>query len=157
MYFDYNHLSPTNKQRRLEPIMQKIKCPHCNQTYDVDSTLIGQKMRCSNCNEVFIALDVMPSSNDTSNKTSNLLTNVLLIIVIVLLSVFCLQLFKIDEKISYKSNPIIGYKMINYTWEEPYEMQKEFKNALDEGYEPVGYVCQNSIKGGFFLFVNRAK
>ena len=137
--------------------MSKIKCPYCNQTYDVDSALIGQKMRCSNCNEVFIALDEMPSSNSTSNQRSNLLTNILLIIVIVFLSVFSLQLFKINKILSYKSNPILGYKIINYTWEKPYDMQTEFKNAFDEGYEPVGYVCQNSIKGGFFLFVKRAQ
>ena len=36
-------------------------------------------------------------------------------------------------------------------------MEREFEKAIDEGYEPAGYVCQNSIKGGFFLFVKREK
>ena len=133
--------------------MPKIKCPHCNQTYDVDTSLIGHKMCCSNCREDFTAL----VTTHSSNHTSNLLTNVLLFIVIVFLSILSLQILTINESLSYKPNPILGYKMISYTWEEPHEMQKEFKNALDEGYEPVGYVCQNSIKGGFFLFVKRAK
>ena len=66
-------------KKLLGAIMPKTKCPHCNQTYDVDSSLIGQKMCCSNCSEVFTALIAMPSSN----HMSNLLTNVLLFIVIV--------------------------------------------------------------------------
>ena len=61
------------------------------------------------------------------------------------------------EALSSKSNPIKGYKLINYTWDYPALMESEFRDALNAGYEPVGYVCQNSIKGGFFLFVKRAK
>ena len=67
---------------------------------------------------------------------------------------------KSNEKLdamSPKSNPIVGYKLIDYTWEYQSLMDLQFKNAIKEGYEPVGYVCQNSIKGGFFLFIKREK
>ncbi len=52
---------------------------------------------------------------------------------------------------------IIDYKLINYTWEYPSLMESEFRTAITAGYEPAGYVCQNSLKGGFFLFVKRSK
>ena len=61
------------------------------------------------------------------------------------------------DTISRRSNSIVGYKLINYTWEYSALMEMEFRNAIEEGYEPVGYVCQNSLKGGFFLFVKRSK
>ena len=53
--------------------------------------------------------------------------------------------------------PVAEYKIIDYTWEYPASMNIEFKQALAAGFEPAGYVCQNSIKGGMFLFVKRAK
>lgn len=56
---------------------------------------------------------------------------------------------------SYK--PVTEYKIINYTWEYSALMESEFKNALAAGFEPAGYLCQNSIKGGMFLFVKRGK
>lgn len=56
---------------------------------------------------------------------------------------------------SYK--PVTAYKIINYTWEYSSLMESEFRKALDAGFEPAGYLCQNSIKGGMFLFVKRAK
>ena len=66
------------------------------------------------------------------------------------------KLVDVDNKLG-KSNRIVDCKIINYTWEYSYSMEKEFKDAIAAGYEPVGYLCQNSIKGGFFLFVKRAK
>lgn len=113
-----------------------------------------------------------------SGKLSLILTNVLLLIVAIILG---LQMFRTDKQVealseqltnihrqmtsingqletmSHKSNPIVGYKIINYTWEYSYSMEAEFRNAIKEGYEPVGYVCQNSLKGGFFLFIKREK
>ena len=53
--------------------------------------------------------------------------------------------------------PVTGYKIINYTWEYSALMEREFREALSAGFEPAGYLCQNSIKGGMFLFVKRAK
>ena len=66
------------------------------------------------------------------------------------------KLVDVDNKLG-KSNRIVGYKLIDYTWEYSALMENEFRTAIEAGYEPVGYVCQNSIKGGFFLFVKRAK
>jgi predicted Zn finger-like uncharacterized protein len=37
--------------------MSTIVCPYCNQTYKIDSNIIGQKVRCAVCNEPFIALE----------------------------------------------------------------------------------------------------
>ncbi len=66
------------------------------------------------------------------------------------------KLADVDNKLG-RGNRIVGYKIINYTWEYSYSMDSEFKEAIEAGYEPVGYICQNGIKGGFFLFVKRAK
>lgn len=35
--------------------MPMIRCPVCNQTYDVESSLIGQIVRCAVCNKSFVA------------------------------------------------------------------------------------------------------
>ena len=37
--------------------MAMIRCPVCNQTYDVESIIIGHNVRCAVCNEPFIALE----------------------------------------------------------------------------------------------------
>jgi len=102
------------------------------------------------------------------------LTNVLLIAIAVLLVVLCTGMFKTNKQmsrtdeqmseisdkldaLSTKSNPITGYKLVDYTWEYPSLMEMEFRNAIDEGYEPAGLISLNSLKGGIFLFVKRKK
>ena len=36
--------------------MAMIRCPVCNQTYDVESIIIGQNVRCAVCNKTFVAM-----------------------------------------------------------------------------------------------------
>ena len=36
--------------------MPTIRCPVCNQTYDVESIIIGQNVRCAVCNKTFVAM-----------------------------------------------------------------------------------------------------
>lgn len=107
------------------------------------------------------------SMSAQTNRPVNVFIKLFMVAIVGLLVVMVGQMIKMNDKLesmshklesmSYKSNPIIGFKIINYTWEYQYTMDAEFKEALDAGYEPVGYVCQNSIKGGFFLFVKRAR
>lgn len=52
---------------------------------------------------------------------------------------------------------ITDNRIISYTWEEFGEMESKVRNALDAGYEPAGFMCNNSLKGGLFLFVKRKK
>lgn len=84
----------------------------------------------------------------------------LVIVMAILMGIMCLLMMNINSKLealSPKDNPIVETKLINYTWDMPYTMENEFSTAVREGFEPAGYVCQNSIKGGFFLFVKRRK
>ena len=39
--------------------MPTIICPYCNQTYEIESAVIGQKARCAFCNETFVAIPEM--------------------------------------------------------------------------------------------------
>ena len=36
--------------------MPTIRCPVCNQTYDVESNIIGQNVRCAVCKNSFVAM-----------------------------------------------------------------------------------------------------
>ena len=40
--------------------MPTINCPYCQQSYDIESDIIGQKVRCAVCNESFIATEPEP-------------------------------------------------------------------------------------------------
>lgn len=98
----------------------------------------------------------MPGTPVTEVK---LLTS-LMILMVIMMGIMCLLMMNINSKLdalSPKDNPIISTKLIDYTWEYPALMKGEFDKAIGDGYEPAGYVCQNSIKGGFFLFVKRRK
>lgn len=84
----------------------------------------------------------------------------LVIVMAILMGIMCLLMMNINSKLealSPKDNPIVETKLINYTWDMPYTMESEFSTAVREGFEPAGYVCQNGIRGGFFLFVKRRK
>lgn len=68
-----------------------------------------------------------------------------------------LRSMQVQTMAHLNGNRIIDCKLISYTWEYPSLMENEFRAAILDGYEPAGYVCQNSIKGGFFLLVKRSK
>ena len=36
--------------------MPTMKCPYCNQIYEIDSVVIGQKVRCAICKETFVVV-----------------------------------------------------------------------------------------------------
>ena len=40
--------------------MPTINCPFCQQSYDIETDIIGQKVRCAVCNESFIATEPEP-------------------------------------------------------------------------------------------------
>jgi hypothetical protein len=158
---------------------QKAKTP--------DVSLLGtpEKSTYNGCNEISAGkvekqnfkadVPALPAGNPSEGKSMTAQTNrpinvfiqLFMVAIVCLLVVMVSQMNKMNDKLgsmshelesmSHKSNPIIGYKIINYTWEYQYTMEAEFKETLEAGYEPVGYVCQNSLKGGFFLFVKRAK
>lgn len=97
----------------------------------------------------------------SSSTTSEIkILKVLLIVMVIIMGIMCILMMNMNAKLdamSPKDNPITDCRLINYTWEYPALMQGEFDDAIRAGYEPAGYVCQNSIKGGFFLFVKRKK
>ena len=127
----------------------------------------------------------MTESNDGKEKAAPVSTSMsgnasaeikplqaLVILMIIMMGFMCLLMMNINSKLnalspimmninskldalSPKDNPIISTKLIDYTWEYPTLMKAEFDDAVQAGYEPAGYVCQNSIKGGFFLFIKR--
>ena len=90
-----------------------------------------------------------------TNRTLNLFILFSVFIMIVILALVHYNFRDIHNDIKRFSDTPTDHKIISYTWENFYEMEAEVKKALNSGYSPAGFMCNNSIKGGFFLFVRR--
>ena len=168
------HCPYCNQNYVMEQLQEgfQVQCSKCGKAFTVTSKLLNTNLPM----QAQSSAKTQPNEDIASSRksSSNTFIKVLFFLITVLLFILGLLITRLTniaeqhlrqtseintklEALSLKSNPIISYKLINYTWEYQYSMEDEFKKALDAGYEPVGYVCQNSIKGGFFLFVKRKK
>ncbi|MBO5822749.1 MAG: hypothetical protein J6R86_07040 [Lentisphaeria bacterium] len=115
--------------------------------------------------EIILQAEFSNTTVHELKKINRLLTCFFGLSIVITLFILFIQVPAFQRNIEHQVNnlaknipgQITDKRIISYTWEEYGEMKDKVRNALEDGYEPAGFMCNNRLKGGLFLFVKRKK
>lgn len=144
---------------------QKVECPECGISFMVGEDDIYEvenpSMQAEEERSVKLPLWLMLS---VASIFTALLTVVLFLChQVKIMNKMSAQLIVVNEQlVKLIDNPIESIDVMNYSWGGDNEMEqavnyagmlKDIAERINDGYTPYGYLCQNGIRGGMFLFV----
>ena len=154
----------------------ECKCSFCKQDFAVSLEFEGELLWCPQCGKLFLMKQrdesrdsaMIPElvkhverqhavSDNTAaeKKMLQMLSDVSILLRWIVFFLVLVMVLLVISCVITTPRQIKEHKIVCYSWENSSEMEEKIKNALEEGFEPAGFLCPNGIRGGFYLFVKR--
>lgn len=154
-------------------------CPHCNAKICAEGEMIGQTAPCPSCKKTVIVRQNITSENkhgipprtptpgcgSAAAKSQNdypagkKRINYVLFSLLILLNIqFAILLyFIISNQATMKNKGKITECQVKHFDREQFTfgLKKEVDKMIQDGYEPIGKLCNDGINGAYYLFIKR--
>ena len=131
----------------------KVLCPHCNQSYEYDSSFDGQEVECQNCKEFFIFEHSVEEEQPQKNSRAAQLCNNCILQVGDAMNKIAAGVVDINKKHNFGSAAPAVQQFCEFEINKSTNLIKEFNPDYNNGYRPPSVADQamGCMKAIFYI------